>query len=749
MVPATGIAMDFKRSGEVMRRLYQPIGRALKYGVLKELAERQIVTQRVGDATGAARAAFLIGCGRSGTTIVGEIFSDHPEVLYFFEPYHLWGTIDPSIDVLNLYHLGASRLLVDGHHCTAEAKRRFHQLLIEPARRTNAALVLEKTPFNACRIGFIEELRPGSKYIHMMRDGVDVVRSIGRLSLDRTYSIAGRNQLNRWWGRGGCKWTALAEDGVAAGYFPDEVSLLKSYESMGAYEWLVSMGEIDRWRDRLGDRILEMNYEHLTRDPVSSVKQLCQFLSLSMPRAWMERSIQKIGRERHNRGAPLLLPPKMAAAFNDYQMRFGFAGRAEEGMAESSKFQIAIISNEPTPYRLHVLKRLTTELDVVKIHNIFTHTISNPSMPWQMKIGTELNSVFFPTHHLIPGRYLSPRNFSLFRDICKYIIKNDVRMVVLLGYNDLTRLMLISWARRKKIPLVLCGDSNIFAEGRQPAHLRWIKRRYLRWILKRLAGLMPMGTCGRAFFRLYSDHNLPEFLFPYEPDYAALRRPEQGKVDAFCRKFSLAPDRRRLLYCGRLVRVKRVDVLIEAFARIAVARPDWDLVIVGDGPLRAQLETLMPDALRDRIKWLGFLQFDEAALAYHACNVLVHPSEYEPWSLVINEALACDLPVVATSVVGAAVELVCHNDNGLIVPPRSVEALADALWDITIGNRYLEMKSRCAEMLDRWRRAADPVDGVRQALKHFGMLWRGPAQLGSTGQRPDSPSQQPQSQQNP
>jgi glycosyltransferase involved in cell wall biosynthesis len=113
-------------------------------------------------------------------------------------------------------------------------------------------------------------------------------------------------------------------------------------------------------------------------------------------------------------------------------------------------------------------------------------------------------------------------------------------------------------------------------------------------------------------------------------------------------------------------------------------------------------------------------------LAYHACDVLVHPSEYEPWALVINEAVACELPVIATSVVGAAVELVRHRENGLIVPPRSVEAMADAIWEITRTDRYLEMKASCLPILDGWRRAADPVQAVRDALRHFGLIWRQP-----------------------
>jgi glycosyltransferase involved in cell wall biosynthesis len=170
--------------------------------------------------------------------------------------------------------------------------------------------------------------------------------------------------------------------------------------------------------------------------------------------------------------------------------------------------------------------------------------------------------------------------------------------------------------------------------------------------------------------------------------------------------------------------VKRIDVLLEAFSRVALARPDWDVVIAGDGPLRETLKKSLSDVARPRVKWLGFLQFDQVVLAYHACDVLVHPSDYEPWALVINEAVACELPVIATSVVGAAVELVRHRENGLIVAPRSVESMTNAIWEMTRTDRYLEMKAASTLALESWKRAADPVEGVREALRHFGLIWR-------------------------
>jgi glycosyltransferase involved in cell wall biosynthesis len=297
-----------------------------------------------------------------------------------------------------------------------------------------------------------------------------------------------------------------------------------------------------------------------------------------------------------------------------------------------------------------------------------------------------------------------------------------VRLIILLGYNDLTRMLLIRWARRVGVPLLITGDSNVFSEGRLGYVKRTVKRAYVRWVLGCASGLMPMGVCGRAFYRLYKDHDLPEFLFPYEPDYALFEQPDAEHERAFIQRYSLNAGRKRLLYSGRLVSVKRVDLLIDAFARVAAHRPEWDLVLAGDGPLRNQLESRVPVGLRDRVTWTGFLQMKDTACCYRQCDVLVHPSEYEPWALVVNEAIAAGLAVVASNVIGAAVELVRHGTNGLLVQPRNVESLTDALLRITTPTATEAMRAQAPAILKQWRTAADPVAGVRQALKYFKVI---------------------------
>ena len=155
---------------------------------------------------------------------------------------------------------------------------------------------------------------------------------------------------------------------------------------------------------------------------------------------------------------------------------------------------------------------------------------------------------------------------------------------------------------------------------------RLIKQFYVRWVLKSIAGLMPMGSCGRAFFRLYRNHDLPEFLFPYEPNYAELEHVDPQRIARFQRERDLHPDRKRFLVCGRLTPVKRMDVVIEAFARVAHLMPEWDLVLAGSGPLREELEASIPR----RPRHVNFLDF---------CSLKIPCSAIAParcWSMPVT-----------------------------------------------------------------------------------------------------------------
>lgn len=281
------------------------------------------------EAPGEPPPGFIVGCGRSGTTVLGAILKTHPEICYLVEPYHYWAAIDRRTDATNLYYEVDALFFMDARHASARAKVRFNRLIHGARARSGRPAVIEKTPHNVCRIGFLEALAPGARYLTIVRNGLDVARSIDKIASASLYKIAGKENYNQWWGTDECKWAALARDGAAAGYFAEEVGPLETHLQRGAYEWLVSLAEADRWRHRLGPRMTEITYPALTSRPQQTLAAVCAHFGVTADPAWLASGASMLTPERTNQGEPLRLPPRMAAAFNAQQERYEFAGRAE------------------------------------------------------------------------------------------------------------------------------------------------------------------------------------------------------------------------------------------------------------------------------------------------------------------------------------------------------------------------------------------------------------------------------------
>ena len=300
--------------------------RKAKLAMLRRRAARIARRRSPADDAPARACGFVVGAGRSGTTILGEILSAHPAVHYLYEPYHLWAAVEPRTDVTNLHTRVYGRFMMTERDATEEVRRRFRRLA--SAMGHDGQLLVEKTPHNVARIGFLEALAPESRYVHMVRNGLDVARSVDRIASVSRYRIAGKPHYNQWWGERGAKWASLARDGADAGYFADEVALLTTHAQRGAYEWVVSLGEADRWRDRLETRLLEITYAGLTGDPLPRLERICDFFGIDVPAAWLAHARERLHAERRNEGAVLALPPAIRERFNQLQQRYAFEGRA-------------------------------------------------------------------------------------------------------------------------------------------------------------------------------------------------------------------------------------------------------------------------------------------------------------------------------------------------------------------------------------------------------------------------------------
>ena len=144
-------------------------------------------------------------------------------------------------------------------------------------------------------------------------------------------------------------------------------------------------------------------------------------------------------------------------------------------------------------------------------------------------------------------------------------------------------------------------------------------------------------------------------------------------------------DGGRILYVGRLSEEKNLGTLLQAVASIQARRPT-ELVLIGDGPLRARLET-EAHALGVKAEFLGVLDHREVPERLRQGDLFVLPSFTEGHPKVLIEAMACGLPCVASDCAGNRA-LVSDGDTGLLFDPTSVPALGAAL-DRVLSDREL------------------------------------------------------------
>jgi glycosyltransferase involved in cell wall biosynthesis len=285
---------------------------------------------------------------------------------------------------------------------------------------------------------------------------------------------------------------------------------------------------------------------------------------------------------------------------------------------------------------------------------------------------------------VLPGvNVLAPfyaKGFSYWNpQIKSRLAANKHDAIIVGGYNYPTMIGAILFAHRRRIPYFLMSESHL----REPRAVwrRVIKQPVVRWVVRNAAGCFPTGTWARDYLLHYGAKANRLWFLPNVPDVDGLDAKAQ----------ELAPRRSELrrqlglgnepvvLYVGRLVEFKRVDLLIEAFAKLGADNPAR-LVIVGDGIVRPQLESLARKlGVADRTEFRGFAEPADVPLWYAVADVMVLPSVGETWSVAVLEALASGLPVVTTDTVGAAADAIKDPSLGAVVRTRDVSALAAAI----------------------------------------------------------------------
>jgi len=243
-----------------------------QYGVAKKLPMLRKVDAPV----------YVLGTGRSGTTILGKVLGMHRDLLFLNEPKALWHSACDLDDVMGNYQHGEALYTLDTEQADAETTRQIRKLYSYALLVTASGRVLDKYPEMIFRVPFVKAVFPDARLLFLIRNGHDALRSIATWS-----GKAGRQTsqgLEDWWGLDSRKWKLLVRDVVAKDEAladrADAIAAIDRHEDRAAVEWAVTMRTGLRLMEEQPGLLHPVRYEALCREPDEILRGVCKYCGL-------------------------------------------------------------------------------------------------------------------------------------------------------------------------------------------------------------------------------------------------------------------------------------------------------------------------------------------------------------------------------------------------------------------------------------------------------------------------------------
>jgi glycosyltransferase involved in cell wall biosynthesis len=294
----------------------------------------------------------------------------------------------------------------------------------------------------------------------------------------------------------------------------------------------------------------------------------------------------------------------------------------------------------------------------------------------------------------------------LFRILDDY----DPHAVAVPGWGSRGALLALKWCLLNGIPAIVMSESTSWDERRRPFR-EWVKRR----IISRFSSALVGGTPQRDYMeKLGMPSDLISMGYDAVDNSFFAKKAEELRGGGW----EVGKGKRPyFLASARFIQKKNLFQLLRSYARYremmnsssldgrhsTESRP-WDLLLLGDGALRSDLDRLISDlGIDGHVQMPGFKQYEELPHYYAHAGAFIHASTTEQWGLVVNEAMASGLPVLVSNRCGCAADLVKVGENGWTFDPTNVEQMADCMRRISADDEGIfAMGSRSREIIRGW-----------------------------------------------
>lgn len=361
--------------------------------------------------------------------------------------------------------------------------------------------------------------------------------------------------------------------------------------------------------------------------------------------------------------------------------------------------KIGFLVSHPTqfegPFFQYVTRKAEHELHVIYTDPETSSTF-DPELSTNVSWGIDLLSGY--SHVLMPPR-------KRVRWLLENIRTEKYNLLIVNGYSRSEYFLAALCARFLGTPTALRLDSVLF-DGASLSK-RLLKKIMFRGFAHLYQHFFAISTLTIDYLQSYGIKRDRISLFSYavDNDYFKEKSRLSPSAKASVRsRYNLPGHARIILSVTKFNDREAPWDLLKAFCDMSKPRPL--LLLVGDGDQRALLERHAKDHQADDVVFAGYVPYPELPDLYGIADVFVHPTHYEPWGVSVQEALACGLPVIASSRVGAGYDLIEPDKNGAIYDVGNPKDLANKLTSLLASDRLGLVRQENDRILSKWNYAS-------------------------------------------
>jgi len=387
----------------------------------------------------------------------------------------------------------------------------------------------------------------------------------------------------------------------------------------------------------------------------------------------------------------------------------------------SSKPSALLISSQPTQNSKPLqLMSQSSEIDMLVVFC---------SLPDQEMVGDmeNINKHVFDIPILSGYKWVHPKNYSPFPSLCHAfglinfgIVKliKDYDCCIVYGHAFISFWIAIITAKLLRKPLILSTDATYLDPIRKSPWKPILKKYIFPLLYNKIANavLVP-STASKNFLESLGVHKECIYLSPYTVDDQLISKILVNTDRENIRNaWGIPMNAKVVLFCGKFIPRKRPVDLIRAYAKANIENSY--LIMVGDGPLAKDLNREVRElGIEDQVRFLGFVKYSKLPEVYASSDILVHPAEWEPYGLPVNEAMVCGVPVIVSDRVGAGYDLVEEGITGFSYPCGNVDALTKILQKTLTDRKALkDMGAAAIERMKTWT-SRESVEAHLKAIK--------------------------------